>query len=527
MTAIESQRLHPRLQQSPTSTPLSILDATVARFAPTGAIWIFDEKPTNLHEEIFLSSLRVSFIETLSKFPQWAGQIQWAPVKSNGCHTERFNRPILVYGTDTDPGVDWKVVRHPCRIHEIVPTAKDRASKVTGNRPGAWNGNVFNQGLFLPSAPLALHNLKECIGLPGMQVQISLLQDGGYAIGVKIAHCLADAQALMVFVHLWAANNQKQIGLNPQGSTMADPIFNPALLDNSAAGDIDAPEPDSTLTKVARELPLHRYSWWDTSDKAYPTVCIPTTENSKPPSADLALAIQQNKITPSTPAPWSSWDFAKPISYTLLHFTAAQLRTIQAQAQALNTQESRKDISRLDALLAHLWKSITKARKDTAPESPDPIYLNLSLGVRTRTQPPLPQTFIGSPLFLTHVSMPGTQNSQAPLSEIAARIRDTMKKFTPEAVGAILHDAAHEISPQRLWQGFLGRGHVLATSWLRLGLYDVSFGGGGVPRYVHAVMPKVDGCLQVMDDAVEGGGMDVALYLDDGDMRTLLGDSLL
>ncbi|KAJ5294256.1 hypothetical protein N7508_009077 [Penicillium antarcticum] len=117
--------------------------------------------------------------------------------------------------------------------------------------------------------------------------------------------------------------------------------------------------------------------------------------------------------------------------------------------------------------------------------------------------------------------MPDPQNSQVQLSEIASKIRDTMKEFTPEAVGAMLHDAAHEVSPQRLWQGFLGRGHTLVTSWLRLGLYDVSFCGGS------GSVPRVDGCLQITDDAFGDGGMDVAVYLDEGDMGRLLGDSLL
>lgn len=525
MTTIESTRLHPRLQQSaPTSTPLSILDATVARFTPTGAIWVFDEKPRDLNQETFISHLRDGFIETLSKFPQWAGQLQWAPIQPNGSHTERFNRPLLVYGTEADPGVEWRVIEHPFRADELVPTTKERASTINGNRPGAWNGGDFNQGLFISSTPLALHNLKDYVCLPGMQVQINLLQGGGYAIGIKMAHCLADAQTLMVFVHLWAINSQKQFGQKPKPSIMGDPIFDPALLDSCAAGDIDAPEPDLALATAARELPLHRYSWWDTADEGYPKMCIPTTENSKPPPADLGLAIQQNKISPSTPAPWSSWDFTRPIGYTLLHFSGLQIRNLQARAQA--DANSRTDISRLDALLAHLWKSITKAREYAASQSP--VYLNLSLGARPRVQPALPETFIGSPLFLTHVGMPGSQTCQATLGETAAKIRDTMKRFTPGAMGAMLHDAAHEISPQRLWQGFLGREHTLVTSWTRLGLYDVDFVGGGgavggAPRYVHAVMPRMEGCLQVMDAAVGDGGMDVAVYLDEGDMGRLLG----
>ncbi|KAJ5960131.1 uncharacterized protein N7479_007281 [Penicillium vulpinum] len=509
MTTIESTRLRPAHQLTPTSTPLSILDATVARFSPTGAIWIFNQ-PAKLDQKILIDNLRISFIETLSKFPQWAGQLQWAPVNPKGKHTERFNRPLIVYGTDADPGVEWTVIEHPLRPDEIVPTSEERASSTAG----AWIGDNFNQSLFISSTPLALANLHDYTGLPGMQVQITLLQDGGYAIGIKLAHCLADAQALMVFVHLWAYNSKQKFGTQPESPPMGEPVFDPALLDSCAAGNIDSSEPDPDLVITARKLPLHRYSWWDTADEGYPQFLIPTTENSKPPPAE----IDPKRVSPSEPAPWLSWDFSKPVRYTQLHFTGEELSKFQALA--LNTPGSRSDISRLDALLAHLWITIIRARGQK--DSPRPVYMNLSLGARPRVSPALPDTFIGSPLFLTHVGGTASSAYQEKLGETSSRIRETMKGFTTDAVGAMLHDAAHEVSPQRLWQGFLGPEHTIVTSWLRLQLYEVDFVGRNKPRYVHAIMPKMDGCIQVMDSGVPDGGMDVALYLDGVAMGRLL-----
>jgi hypothetical protein len=97
--------------------------------------------------------------------------------------------------------------------------------------------------------------------------------------------------------------------------------------------------------------------------------------------------------------------------------------------------------------------------------------------------------------------------------------------FTPEKVGAMLHDAAYEISPQRLWQAFLGTRHVLVTSWLRLKVYEVDFvGNGNRPRYVHAVLPKLDGEVQVMESGVDDNGVDVALYLEEEVMERFLAE---
>ncbi|KAJ5550389.1 hypothetical protein N7461_005087 [Penicillium sp. DV-2018c] len=514
MATIESKRLQPSQTSTPTSTSLSILDSTVARFTPTGAIWFFDQKPADLSQKVLLENLQSSLAETLSKFPHWAGQLQWAPVNPKGNHTERFNRAVVVYGTNNDPGVEWRVVEHQLRADEIIPTAEERASSTTGSQPKAWSGDDFNQQSFISPNSLALENLRDYAGLPSVQVQITLLRDGGYAIGIKVAHCLADAQSLMVFVHLWAYNSKKHFGNESEPPLLGEPVFDPALLDSCAAGDIDSPEPDQTIVQAARKLPLHRYSWWDTAVDGYPEFAIPTTENSKPPPEML----EQTQVSPSEPAPWLSWDFSRPVSHTLLHFTGTNLSKFKARA--LESPGCRRDISRLDALLAQMWTVITRARGLT--DSPDPVYLNLSLGARQRVYPALPDTFIGSPLFLAHVGGPADSTCKQTLGETASRIRETMNEFTADAVGAMLHDAAHQLSPQRLWQAFLGSQHTLVTSWLRLRLHEVDFVNGAKPRYVHAVMPKMDGCVQVMDSAVGDGGMDVALYLDAEATRRLL-----
>ena len=63
----------------------------------------------------------------------------------------------------------------------------------------------------------------------------------------------------------------------------------------------------------------------------------------------------------------------------------------------------------------------------------------------------------------------------------------------------MLHDLAFEVSPHRLWNGFLGRRNTIVTSWLRLKAYEVDF-GTSVPRFVDAFMPNMDGCVQIMGE---------------------------
>lgn len=159
-----------------------------------------------------------------------------------------------------------------------------------------------------------------------------------------------------------------------------------------------------------------------------------------------------------------------------LHFSEAELNRLHTTARA--APEGRPDVSRLDALLAHIWGLINRARDHS--RSADEVSLNITLGVRTRTAPPLPDSFISSPLLLAHVRAAGSAASAESVGAMATAVRETIPLFTPEKIGAMLHDAAHKMAPKRLWQAFLGSKHTLVTSWMRLRVYGVDFEGKGL-----------------------------------------------
>jgi hypothetical protein len=504
-----SSRLFPTPRLSKvTSIPLSILDSTCARFSDTGAIWLFNASNDSRDEGVLIDHVKSSFVQTLNDFPQWAGQLHWAPFRPGGGHTERFNRAMITYGSDADPGVEWDVARHDFTVQSIVPTSDN-----LGLGDFFWDGGAFPQQDLLSPGKAALSNLKDFQGLPCVLVRISLLACGGYGVGIRIAHPLADAVSLMTFVHRWSAYARSGTS---SSSLFADPVFNPAALDARAAGDIDAAAVDADLAATARTLPINRFSWWDTHVPGYSPWLVASTQNSVPPPDVLAQSA--TGVSPATTAPWHTWDLTRSVSYGLVHFSGAELRALQQVARNYSSGGGEAVLSRTDALMAHVFRLVNRARARYALADGDEVFLNVTLDARRRVAPPLPATLIGSPLFLAHVKGAAARVREAPLGALAAGLRGVVGGFSPPAVAALLHDAAHEVSPQRLWGGFMGSRHVIATSWQRLRVYEVGFekGGGGEarPAYVHAVMQKCDGIVAILDSAVPDEGVDLAVYLD-------------
>ena len=505
-----------------TTEPLSVLDSAVVRFSTAAAVWYYDAPYGNSERTIGVlrpEQLRTSLELTLNWYPQWTGQLHWAIHLTDGDHTQRVGRLLLTYGTPEDPGVEFVVAESPVAIESFLPSAPER------RREGLWDATHLSSLELLPSTPLPLHNLDEHVGLPGLMVQVTTFACGGTAIAIKFAHPLADAQTLACFARDWAAANRAMVNGMPLPTP--SPVFDPQCIDRAAAGDIDAPQVDPALLAKSRALPRHRYDWWAIPDGSIPTIPEP-----------LKAATD---VLPADPMPWSEWDMQAPVSHCIIHFTPGEIQRIWDAAQIGGSSP----VSRHDALLAHVWTLVNRARG--LAEDDEPVHMNVTLGLRARVSPPLPDTFLGSPIVLGRLSMSGRDASSDSPAEVASRIRSTVNLFDREAVAALLHDMTHDLALPRIWNAFLGERNLIVTSWVHLGLYDVEFCGGARARYVEAVMPSLDGCLQVMEAVPrgayhtgdEGGkgaaprkrwyedGVDVSLHLATAAMERLVKDPLL
>jgi len=494
--------IFPESTQSPISTPLSIFDNASAGFARCAAVWFYDP-PLSSKVAVSASHLQASLSKTLNYYQQWCGRLSYAKPKSNGTHNERYQQIWVTYNTPTDIGIPFVTAMSPKNLSDFLPSISSRRASLK-----AWNASELPASELLPETQLSISEEKDA---PNVIIQFTTFACGSSAIAIEITHCFADAVSLSQFAKDWSFMSRSMLQ-NTTLPTLA-PIFDPQRLDSFAAGHIDASSPDSSVISKARSLPQHRYDWYlHVKDQPWPT--------HTPADFDTSLS-----LSPSTPIPWHQWDTSARVSQRLLHFSPQEIQQIYTLA---TSSSSTLKISKHDALLAHIWRHITLARQ--LPENTT-VYLDMTFGLRPRVSPPLPNSFLGSPI--THAAITYTTSSNPPsISELAQTIRKTLAVFTSEAVANHLHDLAFEVAPQRLWRACLGREHILLTTWVYAGVYEVDFGSGS-PRYVEAVMPSCDGLVEVMEagdvrrkDGARADwiseGVDVSVYLESQAMERLL-----
>ncbi|RYP31413.1 hypothetical protein DL767_005770 [Monosporascus sp. MG133] len=395
-------------------------------------------------------------------------QLRWASKEDveGDVNSRHIGRPIDVYGAGGGRGVELVIAEADRELCAIVPSREDRATAKK-----LWNATEFPQEQLLPSTFLTFISLADFEGLPGAAVQLTAFRCGRYAVSVKLIHCLSDALCLIHFVHSWAARSWMFFGDAAQSAfpTGADDLglsFDPSLLDRYANLTAEGTAPDPEKISKARALPMHCFDWWATDARGYPSWATASSNATKPSAEELPHL----QLSPSTFPPWPTSEMATPVVH---------------------------------------------------------VYLDITLGLRRRVDPPLPDSFVGPPILLAYIEKSGAESSTAGIGAIAGSIRQTMSKFTPDAVSAYLNDAEHEVNPQRLRQAFLGSRHTLVTSWVRARAYEAHFCAmRGLVQYIQGCMPRMDGLVQVMDVA-DTGDLDVSVCLEKEALHRFIQDPLL
>lgn len=538
---IKSERLFPINTPEEQAIPLSLLDATTVHFSTTSVIW-FCERPDAQPEGFHLSDhLSQSLRKALDAYPHWVGHLkgistlvthELPPETSHFApHARRYGRIYVHFGTPRDPGVEFVTARSKSTLDDLCPNHD------TGDEP-IYDRQKFQLGNLVPSTNITNAfetNTPDAAGLlrPLMAIQLTHLACGGYALAAKVGHPVADIQSLVSFVKDWASASRWMLSGSQGPPPEFEPIFEPDQLDDLASGDINASRSDPIILKQIARLPLHRYDWWASTEGCPWEATVPEVYRNQ----DLVPA---GKVMP-----WSEWDSASPVSHYVVRFTREQVELVWKDAIRGSPHETGAiRISRHDAVLAHTWSCIARARN--LQEDADPVYCDLVYGARGAFG--FGADFVGSPSMMIKIEMSGADLCSPKIPEgqrrsaVAQNIRKTINQINrPAAMGAHLHSIAFETCPQRIWQAFLGRRHILVTSWARAGVYEVDFGLSASPiRYAEPVVADMDGVVVIKEGPPprDGSrrssthswsehGVDVSIHIRSEDMEHLVHDPLL
>lgn len=479
----------------------------MANYSLSGALWLFPSTLSfnNAKQEDLDKRLAQSLGKVLERYPQWCGTLRlfdYVPPKGNGGgqvtdHTKRFGRVWIDWGQVDDPGVELITQSNKSPLASMMPHQLAE---------GIYDAGIVNADLYPSSRDFV--NLRnpdpDQHPKPCMIIKITHFSDGGIGIAPALHHSLADAQTLSTFMRDW--------GTVYRGEPVPPRPFDPSILDAHADGEIDTPYEDDGIRMTVMDLSQRRYDFWAVDeDRPQPGFM---SAPSAPDPAITALDEQSGKKR-GRRIPWEQWEFTKPVKDYLFSFRPGQIQAIWEKVS-----DGDKGISRLDALLAHLWGIVVRARE--LPENTE-CSIDLSIGLRPRLSPPLPTTFLGSPIV----------NISSTLSSTTITSSPSICPFHPPSNvlngcinrPALLHHYAHALDPIREWNAFMGNQNLLVTSWIGVGGYEIDFGPDlGRVGWVHGLMPGVDGLMAVMeagpwDGVWRGGNEEEGTERDNGRMK--------
>lgn len=201
-------------------------------------------------------------------------------------------------------------------------------------------------------------------------------------------------------------------------------------------------------------------------------------------------------------------------------FTPEQLK--RAKKKAIGAGEL-GTFSTFEAINAHLWRSVTKARN--LPPNATTKFLT-TLDMRKRLKPNLPDGYFGNAICFVSASATARDISQNSLSYAANAIREAISGFSERYYRSVLGFAQAHRHPlvMNVNAGPESAGRdVAVASWARMGFMRLDFGSGN-PVFCGPGNNPFDGSILMLPARPGDGFLHVFVALQPQHMRNLESD---
>ncbi|KAK9112735.1 hypothetical protein Scep_020254 [Stephania cephalantha] len=213
-----------------------------------------------------------------------------------------------------------------------------------------------------------------------------------------------------------------------------------------------------------------------------------------------------------------------PLTQRVFHFSQESIARLKAKANAeqpktLNNTSPIK-ISSLQAVLAHIWLAVTRARRLPSDEKTSYVF---AIGNRTRLVPPLPNQYLGSAMSVGTVAATVGELLQEGIGWAAALLNQEINAHNDAAIrGAFSSWVKKPVCPSLA--DFASNFVLLTGSSPRFNVYGNDFGWGRPVGVRSGGGNKFDGKITVFEGCVEGS-MDFEACLAVETLKALVDDA--
>ncbi|XP_062099659.1 uncharacterized acetyltransferase At3g50280-like [Humulus lupulus] len=212
----------------------------------------------------------------------------------------------------------------------------------------------------------------------------------------------------------------------------------------------------------------------------------------------LGLPIRVPSVV-ELPQPTSS-SSADHLQQMMIHFSKKRIVELKAKANAEMGFTTNNEISSLQALMAHLWRSVTRGRDLNADED---VHYIVTVGLRSRLlQPALPEGYLGNAVHGINVQCKAGELLDRGLGWAAAQIKQGIGLVTPTEARKKLEDWVK--SPRLSDMRRVPRNLVISGGSPRFNVYGNDFGWGSPVAVRSGPANKYDGSLTPYSGAEEG-----------------------
>ncbi len=204
-----------------------------------------------------------------------------------------------------------------------------------------------------------------------------------------------------------------------------------------------------------------------------------------------------------------------------------------ARLKEAGTRGSLSGVTANDALMALLWRGITKARFP-AYTGNETAILDTTVDGRAKFSPACPPDYFGNLVLMntTYMSLASLTSPSTSLSSIAAEIRKTLDTISTAqenaafTLAASIPDCGHLTFPFATFEGT----ELCITSTVNMPLFHLSFGGvfgnDGKPESIRSPKSEFASICRrcVVLPRRTNGGFEILISLVEGEMQRLMAD---